>query len=404
MMVEAAAAKLRKLLTELSKLRGRHTELVSVYIPAGYSIIDVINQIRNERGTAENIKSKSTRKNVVDALTKIEQHLKLYKSTPPHGLAVFCGNVAETEGVTDIKLWAIEPPEPLKVKMYWCDQQFELEPLQAMIAEKELYGLVVMDTQEATIGLLRGKSIQVLRRLESIVPGKTAKGGQSSVRFARVREGLVNDFYKEVAEQIRALMPAGVKGILLGGPGPSKEDFWRGDYLMTDIKNKVLGVQSVSYTDEAGLHELVERSKELLAEASVIREKTLLQRFFTELQKDSGLVTYGVQPVLSALEAGAVETLLVSEGLDWKAVELACGCGWSGKRYVRAAEVENQVCPSCGRIAGVIGQADIVDAFDELAKKYGTSMEVVSTETREGGQLAALGGIAAILRYRYAKA
>jgi peptide chain release factor subunit 1 len=400
-MVEAAAAKLRKLLTELEKLKGRHTELVSVFIPKDYSVNEVMNQIRNERGTAENIKSKSTRKNVVDALTKIEQHLKLYKATPPNGVAIFCGNVAESEGVTDIKLWAIEPPEPLKVRMYWCDQHFELGPLKDMIAEKELYGLVVMDTQEATIGLLRGKSIQVLRRLESIVPGKTAKGGQSSVRFARVREGLVNDFYKQIAEQIRAVMPSGVKGIVLGGPGPSKEDFWRGEYLQTDVKNKVLGMQSVSYTDEAGLHELVERSKELLAEASVFREKVLLQKFFTELQKDSGMVTYGIQPVLKALEAGAVETLLISDGLDWKAVELTCGCGWSGKRYVRTPDVEKQACAKCGRIAGVIGTADIVDAFEDLSKSYGTTVEVVSTETREGGQLAALGGIAALLRYRY---
>lgn len=399
-MVEAATAKLRKLLGELGKLRGRHTELVSVYVPAGYSLIDTINQIRNERGTAENIKSKSTRHNVVDALTKIEQHLKIYKSTPPHGVAVFAGNVADTEGVSDIKLWAIEPPEPLKVKMYWCDQHFELGPLQDMIVEKEVYGLIVMDTQEATIGVLKGKSIKVLRHLESIVPGKTAKGGQSAARFARVREGLVNDFYKEIAEQIKAVLPTELKGIVMGGPGPSKEDFMRGEYLQTDIKNKILGIQSVSYTDEAGLHELVERSKEMLAEASITREKALLQRFFTELQKDSGLVTYGINQVLRAMEAGAIDIILLSENLDWTAVELQCGCGWSGKRYVRNDEAEKQSCPNCGRIAGVIGKADIIDAMTDLAKGYNTTTEVISTDTREGSQLAALGGIAAILRWR----
>lgn len=547
-MVEAATAKLKKLIDELGELRGRHTELVTVYVPSGYAVIDVMNQIRNERGTAENIKSKGTRKNVVDALTKIEQHLKLYKSTPPNGLAVFCGNVSETEGTTDMRLWALEPPEPLKVKMYWCDQRFELGPLLSMVKEKEVYGLVVMDTQEATIGMLKGKAILILRHLESIVPGKTAKGGQcvlaetrimtpkgpvavallkngdtikavnwercsmvdvqiadikvrmspkawrittseprreivatgehkffikpvmvkgrcikeknvdeleltdrlivmsggqireaqieskyeidtpklrfydievpiynnfvandmvvhnSSVRFARVREGLINDFYKKMAEEIKAVMPTENRGIVLGGPGPSKEDFWRGEYLPTDIKNKILGIQSVSYTDEAGLHELVERSKELLAEASVTREKELLQRFFNELQKGSGLVTYGIQQVLRALEAGAVEILLISDGLDWSAVELQCGCGWSGKRYVPAAEAEKQACPKCGRIAGVIGQTDIIDAFAELAKIYGTTVEVISTDTREGSQLAALGGIGAILRYRYEKA
>ncbi len=546
-MVEAATAKLKKLIDQLSKLRGRHTELVTVFVPTGCSLIDVINQIRNERGTAENIKSKGTRKNVVDALTKIEQHLKIYKSTPPHGVAVFCGNVSETEGTTDMRLWAIEPPEPLKVKMYWCDQRFELGPLMDMTKEKEVYGLVVMDTQEATIGVLHGKAIQVLRHLESIVPGKTAKGGQcvlaetrimtpkgpvavallkpgdtikavnwercsmvdvqiadikvrmspkawrittvdprreivatgehkffikhvmikgecikeknvdelectdslivlsggqikeahveskyeidtpklkfydievpklnnfvandmvvhnSSVRFARVREGLINDFYKKIAEEMRSVLPAENKGIIMGGPGPSKEDFMRGDYLMTDIRNKILGIQSVSYTDEAGLHELVERSKEMLAEASVTREKALMQKFFTELQKNSGLVTYGIQQVLRALEAGAVEVLLLSEGLDWSALELQCGCGWSGKMYVPATDVGKQACPKCGRIAGLIGQTDIIDGLSELSKNYGSTVEVISKDTREGSQLAALGGVAAILRYKYEK-
>lgn len=394
----AGAAKLRKIIDELGKLKGRHTELVTVYIPVGCSIIDVLNQVRNERGTAENIKSKSTRKNVVDALTKIEQYLKLYKATPPNGVAVFCGNVSETEGVTDMKLWAVEPPEPLKVKMYWCDQHFELGPLRDMVAEKEVYGLIVMDTREATIGVLRGKTVQVLRHLESIVPGKTTKGGWSQARYARIRAGLINDFYKEIAEQVRAVLPADVKGILLGGPGPSKEDFFKGEYLATDMKNKVLGMQSVSYTDEAGLHELVERGKEMLAEASITREKKLLQRFFTELQKDTGLVTYGIEPVLKALEAGAVETLLISEGLDWSAVELQCTCGWSGKDYARPGEPP--VCPRCGRRPGVIGEQSAIEALEELAKQYGTTVEIISVDTREGSQFASLGGVAAILRYK----
>lgn len=546
-MVEAATAKLKKLVDELSKLRGRHTELVTVFIPSGYSITDVMNQVRNERGTAENIKSKGTRKNVVDALTKIEQHLKLYKSTPPNGLAVFCGNVSETEGTTDMRLWVIEPPEPLKVKMYWCDQRFELGPLMDMNKEKEVYGLVVMDTQEATIGMLHGKSIQILRHLDSIVPGKTAKGGQcllaetriltpkgnmaiallkkgdtvkainwercslvdveiadikmrhspkawrittnnprheivatgehkffikpvmqkgkcikeknvdellptdcliiidggqvkeaeiesqyeidtpklkfydievpkhenyiangiavhnSSVRFARVREGLVNDFYKKIAEEMKSVLPKENKGIIFGGPGPSKDDFLRGEYLETDMRKKILGVSAVSYTDEAGLHELVERSKELLAEASVTHEKDLMQKFFNELQKGSGLVTYGLQQVLRALEAGAVSIILLSEGLELSAIESQCTCGWSGKLYVPTADMEKQPCPKCGRILGLVGQTDIIDAFLELGKNYGTTVEVISRDTREGSQLAALGGIAAILRYKYEK-
>ena len=120
--MEEQRYKLKKLVAELSKLRGRHTELVTVYVPAGANLIDTVNQLRNEQGTAENIKSKGTRKNVVSALEKILQHLKLYPKTPVNGLAVFCGNVSEHEGADDIRLWAVEPPDKLEVKRYWCDQ------------------------------------------------------------------------------------------------------------------------------------------------------------------------------------------------------------------------------------------------------------------------------------------
>ena len=101
---------------ELDSYRGRHTELVSVYIPAGYSISDVINQLIQEKSTASNIKSKATRKNVLTALEKIIQHLRLFKQTPENGLVTFCGNVSEVEGKEDIKIWSFESPVRMNQK------------------------------------------------------------------------------------------------------------------------------------------------------------------------------------------------------------------------------------------------------------------------------------------------
>ncbi|MCK4714667.1 MAG: peptide chain release factor 1, partial [Candidatus Aenigmarchaeota archaeon] len=63
-----------------------------------------------------NIKSKTTRKNVTAALEKAVQELKLYKRTPPNGMALFSGNVSGRVGVRDVKVWVIEPPNPLSIK------------------------------------------------------------------------------------------------------------------------------------------------------------------------------------------------------------------------------------------------------------------------------------------------
>src|SRR3989338_10923056 len=170
--------KLNKLIKDLEKVKGRHTELVSVYVPAGYDLNKVVSQLADEQGTATNIKSKATRDNVIDALEKMLQHLKLFKQTPPNGLVVFSGNIAEREGQSDVRVWSLEPPIPIKLRIYRCDKEFVIDPLKELIETKEVYGLVVLDRRDAAIALLKGKTIIPLTQTHSHVPGKTRAGGQ----------------------------------------------------------------------------------------------------------------------------------------------------------------------------------------------------------------------------------
>ncbi len=397
---EKAKLKMRKLLKQLAAIKGRHTELVSVYIPAGYSLHETTSQLRQEQSTSENIKSKTVRKNVTSAIEKIIRNLQLYKQTPVNGLAMFCGNVSEKEGAEDITLFAIEPPEPIKVKMYWCDQRFVLDPLDEMIAEKEIYGIISLDRSEFNIGLLVGKKLEPFVHKDSIVPGKTRAGGQSSARFERVREGLLNDWLKECGEASNKFFGEhkDILGILLGGPGPVKEIFLKEDYLFTDVKKKILGTVDTSYTGEYGLNETIERGRDLIKEASVLREKKLLQKFLEELQKPHGLVAYGLQNVLDAVEKGAVDTVILSEKLETVEAEYECACG-TKKRFVTQFEKSKQVCETCNQLMRVLGEKDIVDALAEIAGNYGSKLELVSADTPEGRQFFELGGVGALLRY-----
>ena len=127
--MELDKIKLRRLLRELSQMKGKHTELISYYIPAGSDLNKISELITQEQALTRNVKNKTVRKNVLSALEKIGQELKRYNKLPENGLAIFCGNVSEEEGKTDIKLWAVVPPEKIQVKLYWCDQKFELKPL-----------------------------------------------------------------------------------------------------------------------------------------------------------------------------------------------------------------------------------------------------------------------------------
>ncbi len=397
---EDAERKLKKLIEELENIRGRHTELISLYIPAGYNLNEVVSMISKEISLTENVKSKTVRKNVIDALTKILQHLRFYRKTPDNGLVIFCGNVSGEEGKSDIKLWAIEPPEPINVKLYWCDQKFELQPLKELVKEKDVYGLLVLDTKECTIGLLSGKYIKVLKHLESLVPGKFVKGGQSAARFQRVREGLIHDWYKKIGEICKEIFSQQeIKGLLVGGPGISKEHFLSGDFLPTELRKKVIGIVDVGYTSEDGLHELVEKGIEFIRESKYAKEKEIIGKFLSELKRDSELVTYGLNYVLKALEQGAVEKLLISEEFPYKEVGAYCvNCDISLKKFVK--EDEPVLCPKCGREMEIVEEIDAIDALEEIAKNFGTEVIIVSRGTREGEQLYQLGGIGAFLRWK----
>lgn len=353
--------KLKKLIKELELIRGRHTELVTVYVSSGSSLQETISMLRQEHNLAQNVKDKAVRKNVSSALEKLIHHLQIFKITPENGLIVFCGNISEREGVSDIKLWSFEPPEKLTAKVYRCDQVFVLEPLKDMIKEKEIYGLIVLDAREANIGLLKGKAVEQLKHLESTVPGKTVKGGMSQARYDRLREDAINEFLTKIGESASQLLlkQPDLKGIIIGGPGPIKDSFVRGKYLHHEIQKKLLGTKDTGYTGGEGLQELVKRSSDLIEKAAVVKERELLEKFFAELQK-SGNVVYGSKETIKALEQGAVDTLLITEVFD-------------------LVEIEK---------------------LTEKASNYGTVVILISTDTSEGAQFKELGGIGGFLRYK----
>lgn len=355
-----SVSELREIIEELENIRGRHTELVTVLIPAGANIYTIADQIAAEQSTADNIKSKTVRKNVTDALEMVGRELKKYKQTLPNGMAIFCGNVSDKEGEQDLKLWIVEPSQSLKTRMYRCDQVFVLEPLKEMLEAEEVYGLVVMDKREATIGLLEGKQIKVLRKMTSGIPGKYKTGGQSAARFERIRDGLAKDFYRRIADSMKECffnLPK-LKGILIGGPIPSKEEFIADGQLNNILKDKIIATKDLGNTDESGLEDLVKLSQEELSKQEIIKEQKILERFFQRLGKEDK-VAYKKEDVDKALKYGAVQTLILSNKLH----------------------------------------KSVVSEYSRRAQETSAEVEFVSTETPEGDQFFNIGGVGALLRF-----
>ena len=184
----------------------------------------------------------------------------------------------------------------------------------------------------------------------------------SSQRFHRITEGLTRDFYKRIAEEMKKIffdMPK-LKGILIGGPIPTKDEFIDGEYMATKLREKIIGRVDIGDSDESGLKELVEKSRDILVGQEIVYEKKVLEKFFETLGEKPDLAYYKEKDIRKALQYGAVETLIISKGFDKKLAKELLG----------------------------------------LAENIGSKIEIVSIETTEGEQFNNLSGIGAILRYK----
>ena len=406
-----AMYRVRKLLTELGSKQGRGTELISLYVPPKRPIYDVIANLRDEYGTASNIKSDTTRNHVQDALTRVQQRLKLYKSAPPNGLVIFCGALPVSGPNTEvIQLFEIEPPKSISVYLYRCDDHFHLDLLRDTIREQEAIGILTIDTAEAALGLLVGDKVSVIEEMTSGVAGKHRQGGQSARRFERLRANEINDFFNRIAvHAYKAFIEVTpVKKMILGGPGPTKDSFYKGEYLDYRLQNGVIGLVDISYSGEAGIRETVEKAGSLLQDVRFVQEKDIINKFIGEASKDYGLAVYGLDNVLFSLKNNSASTIIISEELDLYKLEFKCRkCGQTIERFVKQSdifsektEIMGKNCPSCNANEWDYSQQDVVDFLFDQASTIGASVEVVSAKTEHGQMFKSFGGIGALLRYR----
>ena len=404
--------KIKKLLSNLSSKRGRGTELVSLYVPPNKALHEVITNLKDEYGTASNIKSDTTRNHVQDALTRTMQRLKLYKEPPKNGIVIFAGAIAGDgpPGSEPIEVYEIIPHEAVQTYLYRCDDHFHLEHLREMIREKKAIGILSIDASESGIGIVSGDRVDVIKVLTSGVAGKHRAGGQSARRFERLREMELTGYYHRIADHAKKIFldDYAVQGVIIGGPGPTKSNFLKDEYLDYRLQNNVLAVLDTGYSGEEGVRETLERSADILQGVRLMEEKRLVQNFLREVNKSQGLAIYGLKDVEDALLKAAADTVLVVDDIGMTRLRVICKhCGKDEVKIVgRDTYMEEKQkmigagCPHCGSPDRVLEEKDIIEYFADLGTDSSAKVEVISSKTEEGRMLKSFSGIAAILRYK----
>src|SRR3972149_2788162 len=408
--------KIRKTLEELSQKSGRGTELISLYVPQGKQLHEVITILREEQGTADNIKSDLTRTHVVDSLSKVVQRLKMYKKTPERGLVMFCGALPPEGGgplgSEVVTVYEIDPPKDLKTFLYRCDDHFHVDILKDMLKDDNLIGFLAIDSKDAGWGLLHGDKIEVLKETGSGVAGKHRQGGQSAKRLQKLREMGLTYFFNRVAaitkEYFIDIYP--IKGLIISGPGPTKEEFINDNYLEYRLQDMILDTIDASYSGSEGIREAFAKSGEILSDYRMVEEKKMVEDLFKHINTNTGLGSYGMKEVISYLKNNVVDKLVITDDTNLHRVEATCKRCKNIKKYPRSncgpstsipkkTEFLNSPCPNCKSTDSEVIEQDIVDYLSLIATKTGTTIEVVSGKAEHGAMLSSIGKIGAVLRY-----
>lgn len=405
--------KLRKTLEDLSDKSGRGTELISLYMPPKKALHEVINGLRTEQGTADNIKSDLTRTHVVDALSRVIQRLKLYKKPPEKGLVIFCGALPPEGGgpigSEVIRMYELEPPKELQTFLYRCDDHFHVDLLKDMLKDDNMIGFLAIDAKDAGWGLLHGDKLEVLSETSSGVAGKHRQGGQSARRFERLREMELGEYYHRVAHTTREyfidIYP--IKGLVVSGPGPTKETFIKEEYLEYRLQNMIIATLDTSYAGSEGVRESFARAQEVLSDYRMVEEKKLVEKLFNDINNFRGMAAYGLKEVIDLLKRNVVDIILITDDTNLRKIDITCNRCQNvqteilerPKMIQRIQELLRLPCPNCKSTDLESTERDIVDYLSLIAGEVGAKIEVISGVTEHGTMLSSIGKIGAFLRY-----
>ena len=272
-------------------------------------------------------------------------------------------------------------------------------------------------------GTLSGNTREIVHKFSVDLPKKHGRGGQSALRFARLREEKVilytiellqlysqiqrHNYVRKVAEiAVQCFIASdkvNVAGIVLAGSADFKNDLNQSDLFDNRLQTKVIKVVDVSYGGENGFNQAIDLAGETLSNVKFVQEKKLIGTYFDNISQDTGKVCYGIDDTLKALEGSAVETLIVFEDLDVTRWQLKASDGAEIVIHTTKQQESNRepfLDKNTGQEMEIIDQGSLLEWLAENYKNWGATLEFVSDRSSEGNQFVkGFGGIGAILRY-----
>ncbi|KAJ1612964.1 eukaryotic translation termination factor 1 [Cryptosporidium canis] len=401
--------KVRRLIATLEAARGNGTSMISLVIKPKDEISRISKMLADEYGTASNIKSRVNRLSVLSAITSTQQRLKLYNRTPPNGLVVYCGTLITEDGKEKKVNIDFEPFKPINTSLYLCDNKFHVDALKELLETDDKFGFIIVDGNGALYGVVQGSSREVLLRFNVDLPKKHGRGGQSALRFARLRMEKRHNYLRKVAETATSMFitndQVNVAALILAGSADFKNELAQSDIFDQRLASKILKIVDVSYGGDNGFNQAIELSADALQNVKFVQEKKLITKFFEEVAQDTGKYVYGINETLQALEMGAIELLIVWENLETKRMVVKNPSTGEEKVFLNSPTEQHDESkfkdPETGAELDVIEVLPLTEWLVNTYQNYGAHLEFVTNKSQEGNQFQkGFGGFGGILRYK----
>ncbi|OII76742.1 peptide chain release factor subunit 1 [Cryptosporidium andersoni] len=401
--------KIRRLIATLEAARGNGTSMISLVIKPKDEISRISKMLADEYGTASNIKSRVNRLSVLSAITSAQQRLKLYNRTPQNGLVLYCGTLITEDGKEKKVNIDFEPFKPINTSLYLCDNKFHVDALKELLETDDKFGFIIVDGNGALYGVVQGSSREVLLRFTVDLPKKHGRGGQSALRFARLRMEKRHNYLRRVAETATSLFISNdqinVAALILAGSADFKNELAQSDIFDQRLASKVLKIVDISYGGDNGFNQAIELSADTLQNVKFVQEKRLITKFFEEVAQDTGKFVYGINETLQALEMGAIELLIVWENLDTKRTVVRNPANNEEKIFLTGSTEQYDESkfkdPETGAEFDIIEVLPLTEWLVNSYQNFGAQLEFVTNKSQEGNQFQrGFGGFGGILRYK----
>jgi peptide chain release factor subunit 1 len=404
--------KVKRLIKMLDNARGNGTSAITLILNAKQDINLTNKMLTEEYGTASCIKSRVNRLSVLSAITSTQQRLKLYNRTPANGLILFCGEVLTEDGKEKKLTVDFEPFKPINTSMYMCDNKFHTENLSELLEDDDKFGFLIMDGNGSLFGTVQGSHREILHKFSVDLPKKHGRGGQSALRFARLRLEKRHNYMRKVGEMCNQFfIPSGerpnIKGLIVAGSAEFKQALTTDQDLFDKRLADIIipPLLDISYGGEMGFNQAIELASDTLKNCKFIQEKKLISSFLDEVAQDTGKYCFGIKETMQALDAGAAETLIIWEGLELVRVVI---------RNPHEDTVETKILapielkdpklwkdPVSNVDLNKDEEESFVDWIVQNYKTFGAKLEFVTDRSQEGNQFVkGFGGIGGIMRYK----